>query len=156
MSNNTVQGGSGINSKPPVPLAKPPHEIELERKKALLKKVKTLRESAVINRGGLIVSDPTKQYCWVNIRDDRRVVYESMEWTPCNSLKGSKVQTRWQQPDGTHKRADLVLYEIDIELYEAQSMYNQLRGIEGIEGSEKMFMAAMDRENVPVFKPGVK
>lgn len=150
---DAVKSGSGIQSKPPVPLEKPPHELEMERKRALLAKVRGLREGALFNKGAVLQGDPSKEYCWVNCKDDRRVSYEAMEWKVC---KDPNVRTRWRQEDGTHRRADLILYEIDKELYEAYMAYNALRGIEAVEGSETMFVTALERDKVPVYKPQVK
>jgi hypothetical protein len=150
---NTVQSGSGLKSQPPVPLEKPPHEIELDRKKALLAKVKTLRESALFQKGALLEGNPSKEYCWVNSKDDRRVTYEAMGWAVC---KDPLVKTRWKQEDGTHRRADLILYEIDRELAEAIQAYNQLKGMEAVEGAEEMFIASLANNNVPLYKPPIK
>jgi len=150
---DSVKSGSGIQSKPPVPLEKAPHLLEKERKLALLQKVKSLREGMLFNKGAVREGDPAKEYCWVNVRDDRRVSYEAMGWVLC---KDPKVKTQWRQDDGTHKRADLILYEIDKELFEAMQAYNNLRGIEAVEGSEEMFVAALDRDRVPVYRPQAK
>jgi len=150
---NTVSSGSGIKSQPPVPLAQPPHVIERDRKLALLAKVKSVREGMLQNKGAILEGNPQKEYCWVNIREDRRVSYEAMGWQLCID---PAVKTRWKQPDGTHKRADLILYDIDKELFEAIQAYNMLRGIESVEGSEEMFISALDRDKVPVYKPGSK
>ncbi len=146
---DTVKSGSGIQSKPPVPLEEAPHITELRRKKELLQKVRTLREGARAQLGA-VQGNPNKVYCWVNTRDDRRVSYEALEWVVC---KDPAVKTRWQQDDGTHKRADLILYEIDKELFDAYMAENQLRGIEAVEGSEDMFLAALDRDKVPAYRP---
>ena len=150
---DAVKSGSGIQSKPPVPLDKKPHEIERERKLDLLKKVRMLREGGLFNKGAIHAGDPSKEYCWVNIKDDRRVSYEAVGWVLC---KDPNVKTNWRQEDGTHKRADLILYEIDKELFEAIQAYNNLRGIEAVEGSEEMFIAALDRDKVPAYKPQVR
>jgi hypothetical protein len=150
---DSVKSGSGILSKPPVPLAKPAHELELDRKKALLAKVKVLREGAMFNKGAVLEGNPAKQYCWVNCKDDRRVTYEAMGW---EVVKDPAVKTRWRQEDGTHRRADLILYSIDKEMFEAMMAYNSLRGIEAVEGSEEMFLAALDRDKVPAYKPQIR
>jgi len=149
---DTVKGGTGIKSQPPIFLDELPHITELKRKKALLEKVRTLREGALFNKGA-VEGDPNKQYCWVNTKEDRRVSYEAAGWV---ITKDPNVKTRWRQEDGTHKRADLILYEMDKELYEATVAYNSLRGIEAVEGSEDMFLAALDRDKVPVYRPHQK
>ena len=146
---NTVQGGSGIVSKPPAPLPKPPHELEMDRKRALLSKVKAIRENRK-NKGAVLAGDPAKEYCWVNTKDDRRISYEAEGWVV---VKDPAVRTNWKQEDGTHKRADLILYEIDKELYEAMVAYNQLRGIEAVEQNDDTFLAFLERNNVPGYKP---
>lgn len=150
---NTVTSGSGVKSAPPTPLEKQPHEIEMDRKRALLQKVKSLRQGTLMQMGALQQGNSNKEYCWVNVRDDRRVSFEATGWNLC---KDPAVVTRWKQEDGTHRRADLILYEIDRDLYEATMAYNQLRGIESVEGSEEMFIASLDRDRVPVYKPQVR
>lgn len=159
---NTVSTGAGLpsgSSKPPQPLTKPPHELELERKKALLAKVKHLRDSATFMQGALIESNPSKEYCWVNAREDRRISYEAMGWVVCVD---PLVKTRWKQTDGTHKRADLILYEIDKEMAEAIQAYNVTKGMNPIEDSESLFEAALDQVanstgyRAPVYRPNIK
>ena len=151
---DSVKSGSGLQSKPPVPLEKPPHELELDRKRVLLQKVRALREGNLFNKGAILEGDPQKEYCWVNTKDDRRVSFEAMGWTlVCGD---PKVKTRWLQGDGTHKRADLILYCIDKEMFEAMMAYNSLRGIEAVEGSEDMFLSALDRDKVPAYKPQIR
>lgn len=158
---NTVSTGPGLpsgSSKPPVPLEKPPHITELERKKTLLAKVKTLRDNATFMQGAIIEGNPGKEYCWVNTREDRRVSYEAMGWVLC---KDPLVKTRWQQADGTHKRADLILYEIDKEMAEAIQAYNTIKGMNPVEDSENLFEAALDQVSnttgyrAPVYKPKI-
>jgi hypothetical protein len=151
MSSNTVQGGSGLHSQPPVPLEKPPHVLELERKKALLARVKTLRESNFRQKGAILEGNPSKEYMWVNTKEDRRVSFEAEGWVLC---KDPAVKTRWLQADGTHKRADLILYEIDKELFEGLMAYNQIKGIERVEGVDEMFLDAVGPLGVPTYKPG--
>lgn len=150
---DSVQSGSGLHSQPPQPLAKPPHELEMDRKRALLARVRSTRQNAALNRGAVIERNPTKEYCWVNVKDDRRVSFEAQEWVVC---KDPLVKTRWKQDDGTHRRADLILYEIDKELFEVMMAENSLRGIEAVEGSEDMFLAALDRDKVPAYKPPIR
>lgn len=147
---DTVQSGSGISSPPPIPLEKPPHELELDRKKALLARVRLLRESAIFQRGSLQSRNPLKEYCWVNIRPDRRVTFEGLGWQLC---KDPLVTTSWRQDDNTHVRGDLILYDIDKDLYEAMEAYNVLRGLEASEGVEHSFLSALQREHVPAYKP---
>lgn len=147
---STVQSGSGIKSQPPIQLEKAPHEIELDRKRALLARVKVLRESAIFNRGAILKGNPAKEYCWVNVKDDRRIYFEGLGWNLC---KDPDVVTNWKQEDGTHKRADLILYEIDKELHEAMEAYNVLRGLEATEGAEEAFLTTLQRDRVPMYKP---
>lgn len=137
----------------PAPEELEPHEKEMARKGALLAKVKTLREKLAFNAGMVEGMDPSKVYVWVHQSDNRQIHYQSLGYELC---KDTNVKSSWKQLDNTHKRGDLVLYQIDKDLDEAIHLEAQLRGIEGIEGAKEGFKAVAQRENVPIYEPGKK
>lgn len=135
------------------------HELELEKKKSLLAKVKTLRESWVLSRGRIDQRDPSKEYVWVNKDEERITWYEGREFsvtrskverTPEGTLRVvSGPKTQWVKEDGTHKRGDLILMEIDKDLKEALDTDSDLQAVEALEGSKQGFEAFATREGVP-------
>ena len=137
--------------------SKPAHLIEQERKMELLRRVKGIREGLLLNRGAVLTGDPSKEYCWVNKDQDRRIYFEQMGWELCvvDPNKPS-VTTNWKpQQDGTIARGDLILYQIDKDLYEATEAYNVIRGLELTENAGSDFEGMMERMKVPTYKPKV-
>lgn len=136
-----------------------PHEIELQRKRALLAKVRTMREGWITNKGKIDSKDPKKEYVWVNMHEERRSWYEGMEYIVVKSkvetTADGKIKvlagpvTQWVRADGTHRRGDLILYEIDRELKEALEIDGDLRAVEQMESAKEGFKAFAERENVP-------
>lgn len=140
------------------PPALKPHELEMQRKVELLRKVKGLREGTLLNRSGLLKGDPAKEYCWVNNSPDRRITYESMGWeaVKITDPKNPSVVTRvTPQPDGTIVRGDLILYHIDKDLFEAIQNYNVIRGLELTENKDEGFETQLERMGVRSYKPKV-
>lgn len=143
-------------TSPKLPPREPEVELSPREKKArLLAKVKVYRESLILDRGAIKQRDPNKQYCWVNQREERRMFFEGMGWEQCTELTAPKVITQYKRPDGTHQRADLVLYQIDLDLYEAICADRELRSIEAIEGASMSFQTTAERLGAPTFKPRV-
>jgi len=124
-----------------------------DRKRELLAKVKVLREAQ--RAGPQISGDPTMQYCWVNTNQARQVAFQAMGW---EVAKSDKLVTAWKQLDGTHQRADTILYQMPLDLYEAIQADKDLRSIEALEGAELglTFQETAAKDHVPVFKPSVK
>lgn len=132
-------------------------QSEIDRKRALLAKVRTIREFSLGNRSAVLEGDPSKAYCWVNTREERQVFYKGMGWELVTADTGPNVKTHYRQPDGTHRRADVVLYHIDKELYEAICTEAELRGLEAIEGAKQTFAVEAERQTgAPVFQPRVR
>lgn len=128
-----------------------PHELEMERKKALLAKVKTIRERLAANRGMVDGMKPNKVYVWVNINDNRQIHFQGLGYEVC---RDQEVKSHWKQEDGTHKRGDLILYECDKDLHEAIEYDSQIRAVESIEGAKQEFKETAARAGVPTFIPG--
>lgn len=137
-----------VTSQPPkeVPVVESP----TEKKRRLLAKVRMLRDAQLT--AGAVNGKPHKVYCWVNIREERQLFFQSLGWELC---KDPEVKTSWRQPDGTHKRADVILYHIDRDLYEAFEADKELRGMEALEGAEKSFETNAARNGAPTFRPRV-
>jgi len=134
-----------------------PHEIEREKKRQLLAKVKTLRENWVLNLGR-IDGDPKKAYVWVNQHESRVIWYEGLQFAISRSVVEVKdgrpqvvsgVKTNYVREDGTHRRGDLILMECDREFKEALDAEGELRAVEQLEGAKQSFEAFADRERVP-------
>lgn len=128
-----------------------PHEVELARKKALLAKVRINRERAVLNRGE-VHGRPDKVYVWVNIDPHRQALYISMGYEKVvDDPKNPRVKTMWgPRQDGTHQRADVILYQIDKELHEVINLDNQIQAIEALEGSRSTFKDFAEGRGIPV------
>ncbi len=131
----------------------PPHITEANKRAALLAKAKVVRERMATRHSDITGLKPSKQYCWVNLKEDRQVYYQGLGWTLCNDLD---LKSPFKQPDGTIRRADTILYEIDMDFYEALCMHNILKGIEGIESAETGFVDTLGQQKIPTFKPAVQ
>lgn len=133
-------------------VATPPHKLEMQAKEELLKKARVVRDK-LANRGNeLGGKNPSRSYVWVNIREDRQTYYQALGWEVC---RDPNVTSPFRQPDGCHRRADVILYEMSRDFYEALEADNALRGIEGIEGSQQAFVSSLHREGVKEFRPAV-
>lgn len=140
--------------KTPVPgSGKQPHELTMERKMAVLAKARVMREKMISRAQELQGLDPAKQYIWVNVREDRQITFQAMGYSVCMD---PEVKSPYLQKDLTHRRADVILYEVDRELAEAHHHLNILRGVEQIEAAETGFADSLKRDRIPVFKPNVK
>ncbi len=129
-----------------------PHLEELERKRLMLERVRVSRDAVLLNRGK-VTGDPTKEYVWVNLKEERQIWFQTQGFSIC---KDSEIQCSIKQrEDGTYLRGDLILYEVDKEYFDALHEYNVVRGIEYIDGAEQNFEASAMRDGVPVFKPKV-
>ena len=142
---------------PPLPKApiegEKPHEIEKRKKNELLSRAKVVFEAMATRHSSLEGLKPSKQYCWVNLKEDRQIFYQGMGWERCID---PDIKSPFKKPDGTFQRADTILYEIDRDFYDALCAYNVIRGIEGIESAETGFIDAMAKDKIPTFKPNVK
>jgi hypothetical protein len=146
-----------LNAPPPQVASKdtrPAHEIEAERRLELLRKVKIIREG-FMRRGELLKGDPAKEYCWVNVREERQIFYRQLGWAPVKvNPNAPHVVSSWPpNAEGNIVRGDVILYEIDKELAEAHQIYSVARGLELTERPGQDFEAAMERLAVPLFRP---
>lgn len=129
-----------------------PHEIELKKKRELLARVRSTRDT-LARQGNITGQNPSKVYIWVNVKEDRQTFFQAWGYMLCADVN---VKSPFKQADNSHRRADVVLYEIDRDLYEAIQADNQIRGLEGIEGHKHAAIEAMHRQGVREFIPGVK
>lgn len=138
-----------------------PHEVEHARKLELLKKVKMIREGTMMVRGEILKGDTSKEYCWVNIREDRQIAYQAEGWEKVvvdmeKPPDQRTVITHWKpQADGSITRGDSILYQIDKEMNEAIQVYNLVRGLELTENKDVNFEEMLERWGVPKYKPKV-
>lgn len=131
------------------------HEVERDRKIALLRQVRETRANSLQQKGKVRSADstkqlnPTKHYVWVNRNEHRVVFFRGLGYTICSD---PAVATDWKLEDGTHAFGDLILMEIDRELHEMIKLDGQLRALEGVEG-ETVFAAFAERAGIPVQLP---
>lgn len=137
----------------PAPEAPLPHEVELQKKLELLGKVRATRSKMLQNASSIEGKDPALAYAWVNINESRRNYFEALGWQLCSD---PKIKTPWRREDGTHRRGDLILYQIPKDLHEAIELEASLRAIEDIETSQEGFKEFAGRSGVPVYDPGIK
>lgn len=69
----------------PVANAIDPAEIEMDRKREMLAKVKIRRENIMGNRGAVKDGDPSKHYCWVNRNEARQNWFLADGYTLCHT-----------------------------------------------------------------------
>lgn len=126
-----------------------PHETELERKRALLARVRATKASLISQLSQIEGRSPTKHYSWVNRHEARVMTYRTMGYEIC---RDPNVKTQWRQSDGTHVRGDLVLMEIDQDLYEAWQYESERSAIEAVEAAQDTFREFAGRSGVPVYE----
>ena len=185
---------------PPLPIEDDVAEQELEKKRALLRRVKMTKERLIANRGAVIAGDPSKHYIWVNRNEHRQNWFLGQEYEVCRTrtlsdseaasattgdkdaarkraerdakrqrLEGKVAEkfiedavaavkpvikwptTQWEQADGTHVRGDLILYQIDKDLYEAMHEQEVGAGLDDIEAHKDVFEGAARARGAPAF-----
>lgn len=127
-----------------------PAEVELERKKALLARVRTTREHALANRGTVTGLPSGKHAVWVNINEHRQIEFSAAGYELC---KLPEVKSAWKKADGTHQRGDLILYIIDKELHEALKIDDELRALEAIAAPKHALQTAAGRLGGAAYEP---
>lgn len=132
---------------------------EMERKIYLLrKKLSVRRDSALFGRRNLKNPDPAKVYTWVNTREERQMLYQSMGYEVChNADVGSNY---WKPEEKIHKVADLILYEIDRDLYELDEANKVITGLElsdpkQAEVALRSALIANGAGEAPIYRPHV-
>lgn len=127
-----------------------PHQIELDKKRQLLSKVRVVRQSMLDRAADLRGTNPAKHYVWVNVREERQSYYQAWGYT---IVKDPAVLSPFKQEDGTHKRADVILYEIDKDFAEAVAADNQIRGLEAVGAASENFISGINSQGVPAYIP---
>ena len=144
--------------KPPIPTpavsvptapAKEPHEIEIERKRALLAKIRSTRTSLLSSLAQVEGRNPSKHYAWVNSHQSRITAYQGMGYEIC---RDPLISTQWKKEDGTHVRGDAILMETSKEMKEMWDYDTELRAIEDLENAQGSFKAFAEREGVPIIE----
>lgn len=127
-----------------------PHDIEMERKKALLAKVAQVKVNLLQDKGKVRPADPTKplnpniKYVWVNKNENRVVSFQGLDY---KIVKDPNVLTDWKREDGSHIYGDLILMQVDREWYDGLKLHSQMKAIEGVEG-EAVFAAFAERNGI--------
>lgn len=127
--------------------------LELERKMELLRRVRTLRERATLDRGKIEGAQPGKDYVWVCIDPRRQAEFQGLDYQVCTD---PRVTSKYKQEDGTHRRGDVILYEVSTELREAYALDAAYRSIEQLEESFKAttFRSFATGSGIPVTNAG--
>lgn len=108
-----------------------PHQKELIRKQELLAKVRAGYHKTDRSKfGAVLEGDPKMHYAWINNRADVRVNFEGVGYEIC---RDPKVVTRFKREDGTHVRGDLILMQVDKEVYEMLQWQDDYASIEKLE-----------------------
>lgn len=122
-----------------------------EKIQLLRERVKILRDGALLDRGKVLNPDPSKRYCWVNAKEDRQLTYQAMGWELVRLPDKTKY---WKADENQHRRADLILYQIDEELFLAIQAYNMIRGLDLTgEAADEAFAATVKQHGARAFKP---
>lgn len=145
--------------KPPQTDKPPMGEIpkglsEAEKVKILRERVKVLRDGAMFDQGRIKTPNPAKQYCWVNIREERQTFYQALGW---EVVRDPDIGTLfWKKDENRHRRADLVLYQIDRELFYAFEAEKILRNLDLTgDAADEAFALEMKKHGARLYKPPV-
>lgn len=128
--------------------------LEVERKRKLWEKVIAGRQSILMDKGKITAVpgkslNPNTRYAWVNRNEHRVTMFQAQGYAIC---RNPDVHSDWKREDNTHIYGDLILMEIDRELWETSKLYSQMKAIEGVEG-EEVFKAFAERAGIPVLMP---
>lgn len=129
-----------------------PHEIELQRKMALLRKVRVQRESLANSMAQVDGKDPAMHYSWINRHESRMTWFAGQGYVV---VTDPKIKTSWKREDGTHVRGDLILVARPKDLHEAWKYDAELRAVEDLESSRDSFKAFAGRNGIPVEEPRI-
>ena len=126
--------------------AKRPEQIELDRKRELLARARinllNTRDTRKVTGG-----KPGKQYVWVNSHSQRIAHFESLGYKVC---KDPDVQSSWRGEDLGHKVGDLILMEVDKELYDAYKTNAAVSALDAVDNSREEFLNFAAQGGVPV------
>lgn len=148
------------NVKQPPVNATPVHAVvsaeqaEKERIQLLRERVRVLRDGALFDRGAIKRPDPNKQYCWVNAREERQTFYQALGWEVVTDPSIGTLY--WKKDENRHRRADLVLYQIDREIFLAYEAEKILRNLDLTgDAADEAFAIEMRKHGTRAFKPPV-
>jgi hypothetical protein len=127
-----------------------PAEVELERKRALLAKVRVTREHALANRGTVQGLPDHLSAVWVNMNEHRQIEFQSQGYILCTL---PEVKSAWKKQDGSHQRGDLILYIIEKDLREALKVDEELRALEAIAAPKHALQTAAGRLGGVIYEP---
>lgn len=113
----------------------------------LLSKVRVIRDKLHF-RGAIGGGNSNKVYVWVATDNVTRTTFEGLGYVVC---KDPNVTSRWVRQDGTHQRGDLILYEVDKDLYEAIKLEAEMRALEATE-AEDLFISFAQQNRIPAEK----
>jgi hypothetical protein len=137
------------------PVEKTVEELAKEKKMELLSKVRQMREDTINQKGKVWPSNPDnppseKVFVWANSNEHRVVAYKSEGYTIVQDGT-TRIRTNWVREDGTHRYGDLILMEIDKDLWEMIKLDEQIRAVENAEG-QSMFEAFASESGIPVHR----
>lgn len=153
-SNASYRMASAILASEKAASVRPPldddqlEQIEFKKKVDLLRKVRSTRER-LYTMGAVTNQDPSKVYVWVANDDETQVRFVSLGYEVC---KDPNISTSWKKEDGSHRRGDLILYQIDKDIYDALRTDSAIRAIEVLESPEDQFLQFAEKSGVPAHK----
>ncbi len=125
-----------------------PVQVELQRKRDLLKRVSVLREGNLNLTNILRGTDPAYNYVWVFNHPDRIAHFEGMS---AELVKGQdSTESRFKKDNGTHVRGDTILMRMHKDLAEAYNAERELRADEAVSGHKREMLDWAEQNGVPV------
>ena len=118
-----------------------------------LSSIKLLRTRAILNAGLVTGGDPKKQFSWVNNSQDRIKYYEGLEYRVSKDAGIKEAHPDWVKEDGTIRRGDLILMEVERDIYEGIKYSELLDAAENRDQAERIFLNYAERNGVPTFQP---
>lgn len=153
-SNASMRMAAQILASEKAASARPPltsdelEQIEFKKKVDLLRQVRLTREK--LRTAGMVQGmDPGKVPIWVANDDTTQVQFQGLGYEIC---RDPNVQSPWKKEDGTHRRGDVILYQVDKDIYEALRTDSAIRAIEALESPEDQFLDFAENRGVPARK----
>ncbi len=128
-----------------------PRQVEMQRKRDLLARVRVLREGNLNVSNLLRNQSPDFNYVWVFNHPDRVAHFEGMA---AELVKNQDpVESRFKKDDGTHVRGDTILMRMHKDLADAYNAEREIRADEAISGHKQNMTDWAEMNGVPVMKP---
>ena len=77
--------------------------------------------------------------------------YERLGYEVVRAASGKNVESKWKRQDGTHKRGDTILMQIDREEAEVLETLAAMNAIDQVSSAKSQFSEFANNSGIPMF-----